>query len=295
MSDVEDIIFEGRMPHGDPVGCCIYCGSDGRPGGLSDEHTVPFSLGADAYLPDASCTACATETSKIELYAGRTIYGPLRVAYRVQSRRKKIELRHVPVKFQTERGLETRMLPRAELPTFLMLPILERPGFFTNRPPKAIEQFYPWFWYAADYKEKMEKFRQPGDKSFHMPMSCDAQLFARFLAKIAHTFAVAQLGIDSFLPFLPEFILGKRPRFADFLVGAHSPPTEPQQLPQGTHTATAHDLSLSMLTAGSVPEVIQATIKLFQFTGSPTYAVMVGRPLAGAIAKLSPVVHSSPP
>ena len=61
-----------------PVGRCIYCGSDGDAKGLSDEHMVPFSLGGDAVLPKASCAACATETSKIELYVARHIFHGLR-------------------------------------------------------------------------------------------------------------------------------------------------------------------------------------------------------------------------
>jgi hypothetical protein len=73
-----------------PVGKCIYCGSDGGLKGLSDEHMVPFSLGGDAILPKASCAACATETSKIELYLARHIFHGLRSHVGAPSRKKSL-------------------------------------------------------------------------------------------------------------------------------------------------------------------------------------------------------------
>lgn len=84
---VRDNIQGRRYP---PVGKCVYCGSDGGTKGLSDEHMVPFSLGGDAVLPKASCAACATETSKIELYLARHIFHGLRSHVGAPSRKKSL-------------------------------------------------------------------------------------------------------------------------------------------------------------------------------------------------------------
>ncbi|MCP1851225.1 MULTISPECIES: hypothetical protein [unclassified Bradyrhizobium] len=43
--------------------------------------------------------------------------------------------------------------------------------------------------------------------------------FARFLAKIGHSFAVAERGLGEFTPFLLNAILGKRPMFLSYLIG----------------------------------------------------------------------------
>ena len=51
---------------------------------------VPFSLGGDAVLPKASCAACATETSKIELYLARHIFHGLRSHVGAPSRKKSL-------------------------------------------------------------------------------------------------------------------------------------------------------------------------------------------------------------
>src|ERR1041385_4551250 len=73
-----------------PVGRCIYCGSDGRSVGLSDEHLIPYSLGGGAILQKASCAACATETSKIELYLARHIFREFRSHVGAPSRKKSL-------------------------------------------------------------------------------------------------------------------------------------------------------------------------------------------------------------
>jgi hypothetical protein len=36
-------------------GRCIYCGSDGGTDGLRDEHIMPYCLGGNAIIRDASC------------------------------------------------------------------------------------------------------------------------------------------------------------------------------------------------------------------------------------------------
>lgn len=50
----------------DTVGVCIYCGSDGGQGGIRTEHIMPFSLGGNAKLPEARCSACETVTAKLD-------------------------------------------------------------------------------------------------------------------------------------------------------------------------------------------------------------------------------------
>jgi len=73
-----------RIPHFDvgrhsrpeipPIGRCIYCGSDGAPDGLRDEHMVPYSLGSHAELQEASCRRCEQITSYIDGYLARHIF-----------------------------------------------------------------------------------------------------------------------------------------------------------------------------------------------------------------------------
>jgi hypothetical protein len=66
------------------VGRCIYCDSTN---GLSEEHIIPFGLGADWILKDASCERHRKITSRFELDVLRNLCGPLRAALNVRSRR----------------------------------------------------------------------------------------------------------------------------------------------------------------------------------------------------------------
>ena len=40
-------------------GECIYCGALAKDVELTDEHIIPYSLGGEAIILDASCKACA--------------------------------------------------------------------------------------------------------------------------------------------------------------------------------------------------------------------------------------------
>jgi 5-methylcytosine-specific restriction endonuclease McrA len=46
-----------------PARVCIYCG---RTDGLTEEHVVPFALGGNLIIPDASCPSCRDMTSAFE-------------------------------------------------------------------------------------------------------------------------------------------------------------------------------------------------------------------------------------
>src|SRR3977135_3988560 len=119
----EYINHQGKTPFGSPPGRCIYCGSDGALEGLTDEHIIAFSLGADTYLPEASCKKCAKITSYLEGYAGRAIYGPFRAFFKIHSRRKLIELGYIDVTFTRNDGEEVRKIPRSMLPPIFAVPL----------------------------------------------------------------------------------------------------------------------------------------------------------------------------
>ena len=120
----------------DPVGRCIYCGSDGGSEGLTDEHIVPLSLGGDAVLRKASCRRCATITSQTELYLGRSIFHELRSHVGAPSRR-----RTLPTSLSANISVGDQEITReflaADQPFALMLPIWDWPGIMRQVQPSA--------------------------------------------------------------------------------------------------------------------------------------------------------------
>jgi hypothetical protein len=224
--DAERITFVGKMAFGKPPGRCIYCGSDG--GNRGDEHIVAYCLAIDAYLPKASCQDCAAKTSYLEGYAGRQIFGPLRVHFQIQSRRKKIKLNPVEVTFKTGHGRETtRLVAREKLPATVTLPLLDPPGLFHQNPPAPIKNCDTWTWIADNPEERMRALLLPGELSGTIRNEIKPLVFARMLAKIAHAVTIGWLGLDAFVPYLPPLILGNDENAA-YLVGGAEAPTKPE-------------------------------------------------------------------
>lgn len=276
------ITLFGKRAFGKPPGRCIYCGSTE---GLADEHIVAFCLANDAYVPKASCEKCAKETSYLEGYAGRHVFGPLRIHFQIQSRRKKIKLGLTDVTYHTEGGVEIRRLPREKLPAILTLPILESPGLFNGRPPSPIKDYLDWTWMAENADERMAEFHKPGDVRWWVPATTNPATFSRMLAKIGHAFAVGTLGVDSFVPYLPPLILGGDDNAAHFIGGA-APPTDPLPRIPYSETTHHHTLTLGLFGSPGKPDLLAVSVRLFVHVGSPAYWVIVGEPLAAALAQL---------
>lgn len=92
--------------------------------------------------------------------------------------------------------------------------------------------------------------------------------FARMLAKIGHSYAIAHLGLGAFRPLLPDIILGKSTK-APWVVGGDASATPPE-----TERVLHHVYLQNCLTDGI--EYVLVAIRLFAFVGMPRYHVVVG-------------------
>ena len=92
------------------------------------------------------------------------------------------------------------------------------------------------------------------------------------LAKIAHGYAIAELGLRSFSPALPDLILGRDPRLASYLIGRCPIPSPiPNEPPL---------LMIEMKSANVGNERFAAVnMRLFTELGkeTPVYTVIAGR------------------
>lgn len=281
----EYIRLSGKTKYGKPVGKCIYCGVlESKTEKLTDEHIVPYSLGADAYLPQASCKNCAKITSYLEGYASREIFGPLRIFYNIQSRRKKIDLNDLEVQFESASGTRVESISRSKLPPILFLPLVEPAGIFFDREPSPMKEIGVWRWQTNDFEERMKQLCRPGEFKYSFSHFSKANVFGRTLAKIAHTVAISSLGVDTFEPFLPPVILGAD-KNVGFLVGAHEGPTPAEVMPIGT-LQKSHSIAFSAMAADGTPPILAASIRLFPFTGAPSYYVVIGKPGPSALQQL---------
>jgi hypothetical protein len=156
------------------------------------------------------------------------------------------------------------MVDAEDYPAILYLPVFYPPGALDLVPPHR-DVLPPWANYLKDTVNKVrEKY---GVQSVSPPL-LGVHHFYRMLAKIAHGFGVAHLGMGNLDFLLPPLILGAPDRDPLWFIGC-DPPKEPIDY---LHQV---DLELHRPTA-----LVTARIRLFARYGAPIYRVVVGRPNA---------------
>jgi hypothetical protein len=257
-------------------GICIYCGWDGGEAGLHDEHAVPYSLGGNTELLNASCSDCGAVTSYLDGYLANAIFGHLRVHIDLQSRSGHPDT--LPATIELPDGQRAIDLATEHHPFFLNMPIWRPPGFMTGK--QVSDGFGEagrfTYWYVPP------KLRDViGLKGVDVARIIDTSrphnlsTFARGLAKIAYCNAVMKYGLDGFRPLVtPDIILGRYPNIAYFVGSDPTAPSPPYQ------RGMQHSVSLGSITYTHT-KFLTATIRLFGDSGAngqgmPFYTVIYG-------------------
>ncbi len=256
-----------------PVGQCIYCGSEQGP--LSDEHVVPYGLSGDHVLPKSSCSKCAAVTSRLEMRLLRGHWWPYRQFLGLKSRRSKQPLPDLKVTIEHENGeCSPALLPMSKHSfaiTFCLAPPTILSGIVSDEIPYATKAFLrtlgpmPGSVRVAGKIQRLtpqEKINIPVD--FHAPDLC------RFLAKVAHSFAIYRRGLAACEEyFLPSYVLGQEAGAMTYVGGASSSIIGSWLPGNGTH---------ALLDRVNGP-FLSVYIQLFRHEGEPPpiYEVIVGR------------------
>lgn len=259
------------IPKYNPVGVCIYCGSDGGKKGLRDEHIVAYSLGGQSYLPKASCEACEDITKKFERTVARTMYGAFRIRENVRTRHPKQRPTHLPA--NVEHGDITRIVQLPVEGRIAMFPVVNllAPGYL--RIPKVREIG----WVGAELSVKHDAPRDrsswaayPQGAKIGFKQSFPLDEYAKVLAKIAHAIATAELGLDAFEHWLPPYIKGDDPHLS-YLVGGCDEPWDPQEV--------LHNIQWTVGPYKENPHeyLVFVKIRLFAQLGGPTAVVVAGK------------------
>jgi hypothetical protein len=103
--------------------------------------------------------------------------------------------------------------------------------------------------------------------------------YARMLSKIAHSYAVAKFGETSFVPCLPDIILGKSD-CAPYFVGGDKSGVPLVDQPNVLHHVYGQACKLN-----DAPHLLVA-IRLFAFMSMPRYLVVVGKTTADNLEQL---------
>ncbi len=257
-------------------GVCIYCGWDGGDQGLHDEHIVPYSLGGNTELLNASCSDCESVTSYLDGYIANAIFGHLRVHMDLQSRSGHPET--LPATIELADGIRAIDLTTASHPYFLNLPIWRPPGFMIG---KQISEGFGepgkfTYWYVPpDIKSAIGLTDGEIARVIDTSPPHNLSTFARGLAKIAYCNAVMKYGLDGFRPLvIPDIVLGKYPNIAYFVGSDPTLPSPPYR------RGIQHSVGLGSITYSDT-KFLTATIRLFgdsgaQDKGMPFYTVIYG-------------------
>lgn len=269
------------------AGFCIYCGAS-KAGGyakaLRTEHIVPLALNGDMELREASCERCEKITGKAEQLALRGHYRGLRAQPGWKHRNKAEQPSELPVFVPNPEGGRDirRMIPLHEYPHAHFFFDLPTPGVLIGvRPGWEYGLKYRWLRLQARNvnppvtSEKLSTFATP---------SLDLHSFCRMLAKIGHAYAIAKVGLPSFMPLLPPLILGDTTD-CYHLVGGFP---QAEELPASD---APYGISLSREIAFGKAYLV-ANIRIFaSIQGSRSYRAVVGElsPDAGLDDKKSDV------
>ena len=237
-----------------PVFSCIYCGNRRD---LSDEHIIAESLNGAMILKAASCAECRDITSRLERTCSRTIFGPFRLRHGFRTKRKHSR----PMGIEIEIGnKKTQFISISGIPDVIFfLKFNHVANILLDAPDIDTSRVTPWITHGKD-----QFIGEPG----WVVGKFDAFAFARMLVKIAHSFAVAELGINSFCPLALDFMFSRTNNLSRF-VGGSANIEKPEQ--------TLHSLRLQKYESKiSKRQFVVVSIRLFACLGAPTYHVAIG-------------------
>lgn len=263
------------------VGHCIYCGATDTK--LTDEHIIPFALGGNLKLDSASCGNCQRATSSIEHHVCRPIAGMLRTRLQIQTRRpRKRELVSHALKF----GEEWRQvqMPPEEFPSTLSYPVFA--------PPRILQPRASIGAYAATHLWSLgqdDNFKAVADAVLAKYGADSLKLaefkpaiLMNFVAKVAHSAAVALLGPESFTPFLRRIAVQPE-QVSDFYLGGGGEwPVQPSVLHHlelfRIDTPTGSLIVFRLTWFASLKPPLDQLKRGEPITAPPSFMAVVGRP-----------------
>jgi hypothetical protein len=248
-----------------PVDRCIYCGSTDN---LSDEHIIPYGLqpkGGDWFLPKASCDKCADITKRFEGLCLQGTLGPLRAKLNLKSRSKPKSTVELTTNYRDDGRLEKKVVPLEEFPMVCLGFDWEAAGLLSHVQPKTDFAGRQIVRYPEGELENSLRDGEANKIGRVGPLD-----YAKMLAKIAHSYAVAKFGESTFESLLPDLILGKNANGPYFVGGDKS------GAPLVDQPKILHDVYPQACDLNGEPHLLIG-IRLFAFMGMPRYLIVAGK------------------
>lgn len=257
----------------DAVGICIYCGANNyndEREKLGNEHIIPEGLGGRLVLPEASCQSCEAKISQAERFSQKEMLDAFRYRLGIKGKkRKKAKPDKVSLECIKDGNIKNIGIPYKKYPAHILIPIMSAPTLIN---PKNEER-------SKCFKYKSIRLGSPDDAERLLTeynvdginlKSClsNIWLFSRMLAKVAHSYTIAEKGINGFQPLLKDFILGNKTNYRpDHFIGMNNISI--------FWPARIHDITLKEEIFESKKYLV-CRVRLFCFAAFPEYIVVVG-------------------
>lgn len=195
----------------------MYCGSTV---GLTDEHIVPAGLDGNLVVPTSSCVDCSGTTSAFESRVLGSIR-ELRARIGMGSKRRKTRPRTAPVTLVTDGVEQRRHVPMADHHLAFPLPVFRSPEEHAKASTTGIDVVgVQWISYGIHPKSIIA---QQNANQIRITAPFYVADFARMLAKIAYSYAIAQCGASCFEEaFVLDAILGHRDDIGQWVSPIHA-------------------------------------------------------------------------
>ena len=270
-----------------PVGRCIYCGatewSAQQLRKLGDEHIIPEGLGGGLVLPEASCKTCEAVTSAVELEWLRGAYYTARVQKEL-GKKKKRPPRFLPLQFLRNGKIVWESIPLEKYPAMIVTLLFDEPEILSDCVPvEKVLSGGVAVGTLPTFGQLLKPYLDQGAVTFVPPRSSATSIhLGRMLAKIAHSYAVAELGITGFTPFLVDIISGTDTRYLSHYVGGT------RDVPPASDNGYEIKLT-TVASVGRLPYLVVKIRLLSDVNGMPEYWVVVGERRGS-----EPFQHSDP-
>ena len=262
-------------------GRCIYCGD--RRTKLRDEHIIPYALAANSMVLEKSCCeTCQNVIQKYEQEVLKKQLGIFRAQMDAPTRRPKdrpthANLHFVEVNEETEviKDLGIRPISIEDAPVAIHLWQSPMPRRLRSPLSPHQELGRPWSFVEPECALALCRKVAAETGANHVAVktgSVNRLHYLRSLAKTAHAFAAAQLGIDAFEPYLLDLILCRSDDVAEFV--GDDPFPSPINGDIDSHTV---QIFLGEAIGGDEQGILCARFSLYPMLGSPPHLVVVGK------------------
>lgn len=261
-------------------GKCIYC-YDPSPA-LTDEHVIPYALAANTLILEKSC--CKTCQEIIQPYEQEVLkkqLGIFRAQVDAPTRNKKDRPTEARLHFfeanaegELVRNLGSRLMPIGEIPVMFSLWASPPPRLLRVPNQPIDENGGPWTFVEKDVANSL--CRAVGEEKgvSHVAMKVgevNRLHYLRSLAKTAHAFAVATLGLDAFEPLLLDLILNRSNDVAEYVGDSNV------DSPFDLHPAHTLQIAIGEAADGPAKGYLISRIQLYPMLNSPAHLVVLGK------------------